>query len=69
MPNLNGLEATNQIRLIEYENGDKATPIVAVTANALAEDRQRFLDAGMDDYVSKPYTEEDIVRVLKKYLG
>lgn len=68
MPNLNGLEATNQIRLIEYENGDKFTPIVAVTANALAEDRQRFLDAGMDDYVSKPYTEEDIVRVLKKYL-
>jgi CheY-like chemotaxis protein len=68
MPNLNGLEATNQIRLIEYENGDKFTPIVAVTANALAEDRQRFLDAGMDDYVSKPYTEEDIVMVLKKYL-
>ena len=68
MPNLNGLEATNQIRLIEYENGDKFTPIVAVTANALAEDRQRFLDAGIDDYVSKPYTEEDIVMVLKKYL-
>jgi CheY-like chemotaxis protein len=33
------------------------------------QDRERFLDAGMDDYISKPYTEEDIVRVLKKYLG
>ena len=69
MPNLNGIEASNQIRLIEYDNQDEPTPIVAVTANALAEDRQRFLDAGMDDYISKPYSEEDIVKVLKKYLG
>ena len=69
MPNLNGIEATNQIRLMEDDDELKLTPIVAVTANALAEDRQRFMEAGMDDYISKPYTEEDIVRVLKKYLG
>ena len=69
MPNLNGIEATNQIRLDEYEDELIATPIVAVTANSLAEDRQRFIDAGMDDYISKPYTEEDIARVLQKYLG
>ena len=67
MPNLNGVEASKQIRLMEHDNG--FIPIVAVTANALSEDKQRFLDAGMDDYISKPYSEEDIVRVLKKYLG
>jgi len=68
MPNLNGIEASHQIRLMEEDHKLQATPIVAVTANALAEDRQRFLDAGMDDYVSKPYTEDDISRVLLKYL-
>jgi len=68
MPNMNGIEATNQIRLVEYEDELTATPIVAVTANALTEDRQRFLDARMDDYISKPYSEADIVKVLTKYL-
>jgi len=67
MPNLNGIEATKQIRLIE--NGLPSTPIIAVTANALVEDRERFIQAGMDDYISKPYGEADIIRVLKKYLA
>ena len=69
MPNMNGLEATNQIRLMEHDNEDIQIPIIAVTANALTEDRQRFLDAGMDDYIAKPYTEEDIINMLQKYLG
>jgi signal transduction histidine kinase/PAS domain-containing protein len=68
MPNMNGIEATRQIRAIEGENDQSATPIIAVTANALAEDRQRFLDAGMDDYISKPYEEKDIVAILRQYL-
>jgi len=65
---MNGIEATEQIRFIEQDDQKNATPIVAVTANALVKDRERFLEAGMDDYVSKPYGEKDIVRVLKKYL-
>ena len=69
MPNMNGIEATKHIVSLEEKNALAHTPIVAVTANALKEDRQRFLDAGMDDYVTKPYSEDDIVRVLKKYLG
>jgi len=69
MPNMNGIEATKHIVSLEEKNALAYTPIVAVTANALKEDRQRFLDAGMDDYVTKPYSEDDIVRVLKKYLG
>jgi len=47
----------------------KSTPIVAVTANALSGDREKFLNVGMDDYIAKPYTEEDIVKVFKKYLS
>ena len=69
MPNMNGIEATKQIRQIEKENSKDKTTIVAVTANALSEDRQRFLDAGMDDYLSKPYTEDAVIGVLRKYLG
>jgi PAS domain S-box-containing protein len=68
MPIMNGIEATRHIRDLEAEESRPPTPIIAVTANAMAEDRQRFLDAGMDDYVSKPYTEDDIRIVLQKYL-
>ena len=69
MPNMNGIEATKQIRKIELEKDIKPIPIIAVTANSLSGDRERFLAAGMDDYVSKPYTDEDIAKVLQKYLG
>jgi signal transduction histidine kinase/CheY-like chemotaxis protein len=68
MPNMNGIEATRHILEIEQNSGHVHTPIVAVTANALKEDRARFLAAGLDDFIAKPYTEEDIVQVLDKYL-
>jgi len=65
MPNLSGIEATQQIRALETE---KKTPIIAVTANAMVEDRKRFIDAGMDDYLSKPYEEKDIQAIIIKTL-
>lgn len=68
MPNMDGIEATQRIREIEANKNFPHIPIIAVTANALSEDRQRFLDAGMDEYISKPYTEEDIISALKKVL-
>ena len=68
MPNMNGIEATNQIRLIEFDEELTSTPIIAVTANALVEDREKFIAAGMDDYISKPYSQEDILKTLRKYL-
>ena len=68
MPNMNGIEATRQIRQIEKDMSHRPTPIVAVTANALSEDRQRFLDEGMDDYISKPYEEKEIIDILRNYL-
>jgi signal transduction histidine kinase/ActR/RegA family two-component response regulator len=68
MPNMNGIEATKQIRLLEDEKNSKAIPIIAVTANAMAEDRQRFISSGMNNYVSKPYALDDIKNVLGEYL-
>ncbi len=69
MPNLNGIEATQKIRALEkHSHIERSTPIIAVTANALKEDRQKFLDAGMDDYLSKPIDHTLLREILKKYL-
>jgi len=69
MPNLDGIGASRQIKEIEREHNRSKVPIIAVTANALVTDRERFLNAGMDDYIAKPYSEEDIVKTLRKYLS
>lgn len=63
MPIMDGLTATRKIRERETLNRSKRTPILAMTANALKEDRQICLDAGMDDYVSKPI---DVTRMNEK---
>jgi len=65
MPNMNGIEATKVIR----ETPEiKDIPIIAVTANALDGDRERFINAGMDDYLAKPIEVEKLEIVLKKFL-
>jgi PAS domain S-box-containing protein len=66
MPNLDGYEATGRIRAREAD-GARHTPIVAMTANVLAGDRERCLDAGMDDYVGKPLQEDEFRRVLTQW--
>ena len=61
MPAMDGLEATRQIRKIF----DRQPLIVAMTANAMAEDREACLNAGMDDYMSKPINLERLLELLK----
>jgi signal transduction histidine kinase/DNA-binding response OmpR family regulator len=65
MPVLDGLEATAAIRRQERDPG-RHIPIVAMTAHAMQGDRQRCLDAGMDDYLAKPIRAKELVEVLKK---
>jgi len=65
MPQMDGFNATARIRL--DERGGRV-PIVALTANAMTGDRERCLAAGMDDYLSKPFEEEDLAAVLQRWL-
>jgi CheY-like chemotaxis protein len=65
MPRMDGLEATRQIRLAEQ---GKAVPIVAMTANAFAEDRLRCLEAGMDDFIAKPVEPMALYQVILRQL-
>lgn len=60
---MNGMEATKQIRLIP---GYETIPIVAVTAYAMVGDREIFLNAGCTHYISKPFTRQEILELLKK---
>ncbi len=63
MPFLDGYNATRRIRAWEAGSG-RRVPIVALTANALIGDRQRALDAGMDDYLAKPFRQEELANIL-----
>ncbi|MBI9086477.1 MAG: response regulator [Desulfobacterales bacterium] len=69
MPKMDGLEATRQIRKPDSGVLNPAISIIAVTANALEEDRDRCLEAGMDDYISKPFKPESLVAVISRLAG
>lgn len=67
MPVMDGLTATREIRRIEKENKvSKNITIIAVTANAMKEDRDKCMAAGMDDYITKPFKTEDLEIALRK---
>ncbi len=68
MPVLDGFDATDRIREIEKQTGGHI-PIVAMTARAMKGDRERCLEAGMDDYVSKPVRKVELHRALTNVLG
>jgi len=68
MPEMDGFEATRIIRNPKSDINQHEIPIVAMTAHAMKKDQDRCLDAGMDDYISKPIRSEKLREVLKKYL-
>jgi signal transduction histidine kinase/ActR/RegA family two-component response regulator len=68
MPNLNGIEATKRILNIEEKRGLPHTPIIALTANALKGDREKFLSAGMDEYLTKPLDIDKLSSVLIDFI-
>jgi signal transduction histidine kinase/CheY-like chemotaxis protein/HPt (histidine-containing phosphotransfer) domain-containing protein len=69
MPVMDGYRATELIRQKERENRSARLPIIALTANAMIEDRQRCISAGMDDYLSKPFNKAQIVVLLQRWLA
>ena len=68
MPVLDGYQATRRIRQ-DLSNPAARTPIIAMTAHALAGDREQCLKAGMDDYVAKPFKTEELRMVLERWLN
>ena len=73
MPEMDGLTATRTIRKMEEEQSLARTPVIGLTAHALVAEKQKCIDAGMDDYLSKPIVEADlkaaILRMLEKQPG
>lgn len=67
MPEMDGFEATREIRDVEVELKDVRTPIIALTAMALSGDRERCLEAGMDDYLSKPMENKALKAIISKW--
>jgi CheY-like chemotaxis protein len=66
MPGLDGYETTRRLRRLE--NGDRRTPVIAVTAHAMKGERERCLDAGMDDYVAKPFRLRELAGLLERWI-
>ena len=69
MPGMDGRQTTEEIRLAESLSGQSPTPIVALTAHALAEERRRLLKCGMNDYLSKPISPAQLRECIQKWTG
>jgi len=65
MPEMNGYDATMQIRKTENE---RHIPIIALTAGTLKDEKEKCLQAGMNDYISKPFVVASIEEIVKKWL-
>ncbi|MBN2305714.1 MAG: response regulator [Anaerolineae bacterium] len=66
LPGIDGVEATQRIKA---QGGTARIPIIALTANAMRGDRERFIAAGCDDYLPKPISTVDLISMIQKYLS
>jgi two-component system sensor histidine kinase/response regulator len=69
MPVMDGLTATGEIRRREQNSGGVRVPIIALTANAMEGDRERCLAAGMDDFLSKPFSQQQLATLLRRWMA
>jgi osomolarity two-component system sensor histidine kinase NIK1 len=69
MPFMGGMEATELIRSYEMHKGLTSIPIIALTAHAMIGDRERCLQAGMDDHITKPLRRGDLLNAINKLAG
>jgi PAS domain S-box-containing protein len=67
MPVMDGFEAVRQIRIIE--NGKYHTPIIALTANIIKGEKEKCIEAGMDDFITKPFTKEELKNIIDQYIS
>ena len=65
---MDGVTATTTIREYEKSTGTPRTPIICLSAHVMEGDRQRFLESGMDDYLSKPVNRSELLKITSKWL-
>lgn len=69
LPEMDGYEITGIIRKLEKENNiEKPVPIIALTANTYDNDKEKCFNAGMNDYISKPFNSKQLLDMVEKYL-
>ncbi|WP_325895027.1 hybrid sensor histidine kinase/response regulator [Grimontia sp. NTOU-MAR1] len=68
MPVMDGFETTRKIRQLEIENNLPEVPIIAMTANAMSGDREKCLNAGMTEYIAKPFKQHDLIVLMNSFL-
>jgi CheY-like chemotaxis protein len=68
MPGMDGFESTRRIRQMESERGTQRTPIVAMTAHVFDRDKHKCLEAGMDDFIPKPFDPKQLESVLSRLI-
>ena len=67
MPEMDGLTAAREVRTFEQAHGKRPVPIIALTADAMQGDRETCLAAGMNDYLSKPFTAAQLSEVIERW--
>jgi signal transduction histidine kinase/DNA-binding response OmpR family regulator len=68
MPEMDGLDATRYIRKYETDTSKNRIPIIAMTANAMKGDREKCLESGMDDYISKPFKRDGVLEKVRRWV-